>query len=110
MELFMWIENKKLNGEEPFWALLELVRQDNSTATLRDVMEREGRNADTEGVVFDEVHDAAQQREAEEEEERAGDAEESDPQFFYFFDCVFCNAIFREKDAVVEHVGKCSKK
>ena len=49
MELFVWIENKKKAGEDPFWALVELVRKDNSTATLQAAMEREGRNADTEG-------------------------------------------------------------
>ena len=110
MQLFMWIENKKKSGEDPFWALAELVRQDNSATTLRNVMEREGQNADTEGVVFDEVEDAAAQREAEEEEEREADAEESNPELFYFFDCVFCKSIFREKDALVNHVGICTKK
>ena len=110
MHLFVWIENKKKAGEDPFWALLELVRQDNSTATLRDVMEREGGNADTEGAVFDELEDAAQQRDAEEEEELEADAEEANHELFYFFDCVFCKAIFNEKCALLDHVGKCSEK
>ena len=110
MELFVWIENKKKAGEDPFWALVELVRKDNSTATLQAAMEREGRNADTEGGLFDEYEDAADQREAEEQEELEADAEEADHVLFYFFDCVFCNAIFRQKDDVMEHVEKCKRK
>ena len=110
MQLFMWIENKKKNGEDPFWALVELVRQDNNATTLRNVMEREGHNADTEGVLFDELEDAAAQKEAEDEEEREADAEESNHELFYFFDCVFCKLIFKEKDDLVNHIGICTKK
>ena len=110
MHLFVWIENKKKDGEDPFWALVELVRQDNNSATLKEVMEREGRNADTEGAVFDELEDEAQQRVVEEEEQLEADAEEDNHELFYFFDCVFCKAIFKEKCDLVDHVGNCTEK
>ena len=82
MELFTWIENKKLDGEDPFWALVDLVRQDNSTETMQAVMSRVV-EADTEGAVFDAEEEAALQREAEAEEELEEDSDEDDLEKFH---------------------------
>ena len=38
------------------------------------------------------------------------DSDEEDLEKFYFYDCVFCKAIFRQKDDLVEHIKNCNKR
>ena len=108
IHLFQWMQRKHLDGEDPFWSLVELVKADNSIETLKKAMERAEGNEDTEG---DEYIDDKEVRAAKQVQEDAQvDSDEEDLEKFYFFDCVFCKAIFLQKDDLVEHIKNCNKR
>ena len=108
MELFMWLERKKLEKEDPFWALVELVKADNSTETLKKSMERMGDVEDTEGVEYVGEEEVLLEKQAQ--EDLGEDSDEEDLEKFYFYDCVFCKSIFRNNTDLVSHIGKCRNK
>ena len=102
------MQRKHLDGEDPFWSLVELVKADNSIETLKKAMERTEGNEDTEG---DDYIDEEEVRAAKQVQEDAQvDSDEEDLEKFYFYDCVFCKAIFRQKDDLVEHIKNCNKR
>ena len=107
MELFQWMERKKIEKEDPFWALVELVKADNSTETLRKSMERNENVEDTEGVEYVNEDDVLLEKQAQ--EDLGEDSDEEDLERFYFYDCVFCKAIFRNNADLISHIGKCTK-
>ena len=106
MELFQWMERKKLEKEDPFWSLVDLVKADNSTETLRKSMERVAE--DTEGGEF--VSEQEEFLEKQAQEDLGEDSDEEDLERFYFYDCVFCKAIFRKNGDLVHHIGNCMNK
>ena len=102
------MQRKHLDGEDPFWSLVELVKADNSIETLKKAMERTEANEDTEG---DEYIDEEEVRAAKQVQEDAQvDSDEEDLEKFYFYDCVSCKAIFRQKDDLVEHIENYNKR
>ena len=38
------------------------------------------------------------------------DSDEEDHKKFYFFDCVYCKDIFRQKEDLISHLNLCSNK
>ena len=62
MWLFMWMEEQRHKGVDPFWALVSLVAADNSTDTLMIAVEKYLEEKDTEaeehnGEVGEEEHE-----------------------------------------------------
>ena len=111
MWLFLWMEEQRHSGTDPFCALVALVAADNSTETLRIAVEKDQEEKDTEAVEFD--PDAEKEQENEDSDEDDSDEEDSDEEdhkLFYWYDCVFCKCIFREKENLKEHMRSCDKK
>ena len=102
--LFMWMEEQKLMGNDPFWALVALVVEDNSVETLEEASKRQEKT-DAE-VVFDE-EDPDEEDDVDEDEEEEEDVDGLDLEKFHFFDCTGCKAIFREKADLLHHVTNC---
>ena len=103
--LFLWIEERKHDGEDPFWALVKLVAADNSLETLSAAVEKDMEEKDTEATEYDAVEDAALQKEASDEEEEEEEEEEEDKEVFYWFDCIFCKSIFLEEKDLLRHLS-----
>ena len=115
MWLYQWVEEKKVNGTDPFWALVELVAADNNVETL-EMLKNTAENADdTEAMPYNEEGEAEMQREADDkdsdaEDSDAEDSDEEDHEIFYFYDCVFCKEIFCQKEDLLTHINLCTSK
>ena len=77
-------------GNDPFWALAALVAADNSLVTLKESMSRQEKLEAEEFGDSDESDD-------EEDEDEYEDTDDEDLELFFFYDCIGCKAIFREK-------------
>ena len=53
MWLFSWIQDKKIRKIDPFWALMALVKADNSIETLKFAPDKADGEATTEAVPLD---------------------------------------------------------
>ena len=73
IHLFQWIERKNLEGEDPFWSLVELVKADNSTDTWKKAIEGK---EDTEGAEKVEDNEVCAEKQAQEDAEVDTDEEE----------------------------------
>ena len=102
------MERKKLENEDPFWALVELVKADNSTETLKKSMERMGTVEDAQGGEYVSEEEVLLEKQAQ--EDLGEDSDEEDLERFYFYDCVFCKAVFRNNNDLVNHIENCQKK
>jgi transposase len=114
MWLYMWVQEKKLNGEDPFWALVKLVEENNKIELLEKVTGNKAKEPDTEAAPYNAEEEEAYQREVEAEEEDqdsdAEDSDENDEEIYHYFDCVFCKNIFRAKDDLISHISMCDMK
>ena len=113
MWLFNWMQDKKIRQIDPFWALMELVKADNNSETLMMVVEKADENDNTEAVPHNqktsEENDAEDEEDDEEEDSDKEFSDEEDPEVFYFYDCVGCKKIFREKSDLYKHIPTCDK-
>ena len=81
--LFMWMEEQKQLGNDPFWALVALVAADNSLVTLKESMSRQ------EKLETEECGDGdSNESDDEEDEDEYEDTDEEDLELFHFFDCI----------------------
>ena len=81
--LFMWMEEQKQLGNDPFWALVVLVAADNSLVTLKESMSRQ------EKLEAEECGDGdSDESDDEEDEDEYEDTDEEDLELFHFFDCI----------------------
>ena len=79
MNLFLWMENQELMGNDPF---LALVAKDNKVETLKEAVKAQEK-IETEEWFEDE--DAEEESSDEEEEEEDGENEDDkDMELFYF--------------------------
>ena len=100
--LFMWMEEQKQLGNDPFWALVALVAADNSLVTLKESMSRQ------EKLEAEECGDGdSDESDDEEDEDEYEDTDDEDLELFHFYDCIGCKAIFREKRQLLEHIRTC---
>ena len=112
MWLFNWIQDKKMRNIDPFWALMELVKADNNCETLKRVVAKADAEATTEAVQYHPKSPEEDEDKDDEEEDRESDEEysdEEDQEIYYFFDCIGCKNIFREKADLYKHIPKCDK-
>ena len=107
MWLFNWIQNKKKLNIDPFWALAALVKADNQTETLKKVVAKADKEATTDGIQYN-SEDEDDGDDDEEDDEEDDDSDEEDQELFYFFDCVGCKNIFREKADLLKHIENCT--
>ena len=91
-------------GNDPFWALVALVVEDNSVETLEEASKRQEKT-DTE-VVYDE-EDSDEEDDMNDDDEEEEDVDDLDLEKFHFFDCIGCKAIFREKADLLHHATTC---
>ena len=103
--LFMWMEEQKQLGHDPFWALVALVAADNSLETLKEATARQEKT-DVEEVV-DEAMEEDGDEPDEEEDEDDEDTDDDDLELFHFFDCIGCKAIFCQKAELLHHISNC---
>ena len=68
-------------------------------------MERMGKVEDAQGGEYVSEEEVLLEKQAQ--EDLGEDSDEEDLERFYFFDCVFCKAVFRN---LVNHIGNCQKK
>ena len=106
---YLWFHHKKLQKIDPFWALVELVVQNNSIDILEEAMNI---SADTEGQEYDEE----QERLKEAEIARLDDIEyntdsETDDESSGIpsFSCPFCQKTSETKAEVLEHLKTCQE-
>ena len=71
-------------------------------------MERVGNVENTEGAEYVGEEDVLLEKQAQ--EDLAEDSDEEDLEKFYFYDCVFCKAIFRSNTDLASHIGNCMNK
>ena len=100
--LFMWMEEQKQLGHDPFWALVALVAADNNLDTLKEATTRQEK-VDAEEVYDDEDEDESD----EEDEDEYEDTDDEDLELFHFFDCIGCKAIFRDQAQLLQHTSTC---
>ena len=92
-------------GNDPFWALVALVVEDDSIETLKEASKRQEKT-DTE-VVYDEEDSDEEDDMNNDDDEEEEDVDDLDLEKLHFFDCTGCKAIFREKADLLHHVTNC---
>ena len=103
--LFLWMEEQKLMGNDPFWALVALV-EDNNIETLNEATIAQEKIANEEWFDEDDAEEESSDDE-EEEDEDGDDEDDKDKELFYFYDCIGCKAIFREERELLQHIVIC---
>ena len=107
LKLFLWFEDQKLNGKDPFWSLVKLVAKYNSVDILQQANlvedDMEGYDVDEEGG--EGVED--DEEEEEEEEDSDSDAEIEDEFHTLLFSCPFCMRVYEDKLEMENHVDSC---
>ena len=111
MWLFSWIQDKKIKKIDPFWALIELVKADNSIETLKLAVSKADAEATTEGVPYDPKSQVDDKDEDDDEDDDSDKefSDEEDQELYYFYDCIGCKNIFRKKEDLYKHIPKCDK-
>ena len=103
--LYLWLNNHKCNGTDPFWALVELVRKNNSIDALEAALEVDD---DTDGVDFiheeDIIHDSEEQCILDDNTENTEYETEAD-----LFPCPFCCELRTSKVDSLNHIESCKK-
>ena len=101
MHTFLWFTNIKASGLDPFWSLVELVKENNSVEVLKEAFQVE---EDMEATEDDKVEDAevAKLDDLYETESETTDGEGDN------FNCPFCQKMFLNKVELMEHVEECS--
>jgi transposase-like protein len=108
--VYQWFNMHQHAGTDPFWALVDLVKKNNSAEVMKAAQKVE---QDTEGRVYDEEKERAEQEEADENE---SDTEDSDSETddseseMVIFPCPFCSRVFGSKDETLNHIEKCRQK
>ena len=116
MWLFSWIQDKKIRKIDPFWALMALVKADNSKETLKFALDKADREAITESVPFgpkspeEDKDDKKDDEKGDEDDDSEKDfSDEEDQELYYFYHCIGCKIIFRKKEDLYKHLPKCDK-
>ena len=104
--LFLWMEEQKLMGNDPFWALVALVAEDNNIETLNEAIIAQEKIANEEWFDEDDAEEESSDDD-EEEDEDGDDEDDKDKELFYFYDCIGCKAIFREEGELLQHIVIC---
>ena len=87
LDLFQWFYQQKLNGKNPFWRLLELMR--------KLILDIDGEDGD----------DDEEEAEGEQEDEYESDEEEH-----YWYDCPWCKEIWFQEKSRDDHMVICSQR
>ena len=112
LKLFLWFESQKHQGKNPFWSLVKLVSENNSTDILKTAVENTIENE--EGHTYDNEEDTTLQDEAhtneEEEDDDSGSETEDEEESTLLYSCPFCMHAYKEKAEVVAHMPECRGK
>ena len=98
--MFLWFRKLKAEGKDPFWALVELISQNNTREVFEAAQNVED---DQEGFEYDEEEDNVESDE-EDGDDESSDSETDDDGDAPFFSCPFCQRIFEEKQDVLDHI------
>ena len=101
MHTFLWFTNIKASGLDPFWSLVELVKENNSVEVLKEAFQVEEYMEATEDVEVDDA-EVAKLDDLYETESETTDGEGDN------FNCPFCQKMFLNKIELMEHVEECS--
>ena len=108
LSLYLWFQHNKQNKVDPFWALVNLVKMNNSIEVMNSALEIV---PDTEGFDYNQQEkeaDDADMARLEEGMECGSGSETSDSSSNHpNFPCPFCPKIFDEKSEVIEHIETC---
>lgn len=100
MLTFIWFNNLKIQGRDPFWSLVDLIKKNNSIEVLKEALDVKD---DAEGGEFDDIEEAniAKMDDLYETESETSD-EEADN-----YKCAFCHKMFMDKTELMKHVEMC---
>ena len=112
LKLFLWFQNQKEEGKEPFWSLVKLVSENNYINVMNTALENTVENE--EGHTYDDEEDATLQDEAheheDEEDDDSGSETEDDEESTLLYSCPFCMHVYKEKTEVTAHLPECRGK
>ena len=102
LTLYLWFQNLKMNQIDPFWALVELVKQNNSIDVMNEALDI---IEECEGEEFDD----AGETEVEGEDSEDSGSETSDSSSDHRdYPCPFCHVKFDEKEGI-DHLKSCDE-
>ena len=104
LSLYLWFQYNKIHQVNPFWALVELVKQNNSIEVMNAAL---GILPDSEGFEYSMEQEEAENEATDDSDasDDSSDSDESDPNTeLSKFPCPFCTTSFDNQDDAFNHV------
>ena len=100
---YLWFQQRKIRNEDPFWCLVNLIKENNSAEVIKQALATE---PDCEGFVYDEEEAELDAAEVD-NNENSDSASETDDSDGENFNCVFCGEEFSDKSELISHMDNC---